>query len=374
MHDVRQLKVLTGFRFFAALHVVCFHNFYLFGNLQSLPPFFLKFIQTGEAAVSFFFILSGFILTHVYQHKLVTADQKTNYFISRLAKLYPLYFLGMLLDFPRVINYFFATNEPGIAVLKASVSGTAYFLMLQSWFPPVTTAWNPPAWSLSCEMFFYIAFLFLLKPILKFKNNLQAILVSYLIPLILFAILSQVFDTESPTFTLGWIAFPLIRIFEFFIGIFLYGFVGNQNPMSQWIQKHSSLVFWSALAVSLSLTQFFENPIDGKIFSHLLLVPLFSLIILSASYDDVACKRVFTHPVVNYLGMASYAIYILHQPLKNYCLPFMEPSLFLGSIYFGTLLVLCCLAHQFVEIPLQQKIGKRLRVLLRSSASLPNSH
>ena len=101
MNHVRQLKILTGFRFFAALHVVCFHNFYLFGELQNLlPRFWYIFVQTGESAVSFFFILSGFILTHVYKEKISTKNEKVTYFIARIAKLYPLYLLGLLLDAP----------------------------------------------------------------------------------------------------------------------------------------------------------------------------------------------------------------------------------------------------------------------------------
>jgi peptidoglycan/LPS O-acetylase OafA/YrhL len=363
MNDIRQLKVLTGFRFFAALHVVCFHNLYLFGDLKAVPAFFLKFIQAGEAAVSFFFILSGFILTHVYNQKLVTPTERTHYFISRLAKLYPLYFLGMVLDFPRVIHYFFSTNDTGVAALKASASGIAYLLMLQSWFPPLATAWNPPAWSLSCEIFFYIAFIFAMKTFFLSENRLRDIVVCYSIPLLLFAFCSQVVDIKSSNFTVGWMTFPLLRIFEFFIGISLYGFVGAKSFISRWVRKKSSLVFWLSLTASVGLTYFYESPVDGKIFSHLLLVPLFCAMILSASYDEIYLKSIFTNASTYYLGLSSYAIYILHQPIKNY-FSWMEPSLALGSLYFVALLGLCCLAHKFVESPLQKIISQRLKAQL----------
>ena len=193
----------------------------------------------------------------------------------------------MLLDFPRVIHYFFTTNGEGTAILKASVSGAAYLLMLQSWFPPVTTAWNPPAWSVSCEMFFYIAFIFLMKPLLKFENKMRAILLCYLIPLFLFGLFLLDFDVKSATFHLAWLALPPIRIFEFFIGIFLYGLVKSKSRVAPWVQKNSSLTFWCALVVSVGLTQFYEAPIERNIFSHLLLVPLFCAIILSASFDEI---------------------------------------------------------------------------------------
>jgi peptidoglycan/LPS O-acetylase OafA/YrhL len=360
MKDVRQLKVLTGFRFFAALHVVCFHNLYLFGDLKGLPTFLLKFIQAGEAAVSFFFILSGFILTHVYKQKLVTTKERSEYLISRVAKLYPLYFFGMLLDFPRVIHYFITTNEVSIALLKASVSAVAYLLMIQSWIPPLATTWNPPAWSLSCEIFFYIVFIFAMKTFLISENRLRDILVCYVTPLLVFGFCTQIVDTNSPFFSLSWRVFPLLRILEFFIGISLYGFVGSKGKLAHWVRDKSSFVFWTALTTSVGLTYFYNTSVDGKIFSQLLLVPLFCAIIISASYDEIFLKHIFTNPITYYLGLCSYAIYILHQPIKNY-LSWTEPSLTLGSVYFVALLGLCCLAHQFVESPLQKIISKRLK-------------
>ena len=186
-------------------------------------------------------------------------------------------------------------------------------------------------------------------------------LICYFIPLVLFAILSQVLNIQSPLFTVGWIAFPPIRMFEFFMGILLYGLLEQKGVVAQWVQRNSSLAFWSALVTSVGLTQFYNAPIDGKIFSHLLLVPLFCVIILSASYDDVVFKSLFTNKITNYLGLSSYAIYILHQPLMSYFLPLMQPSLVLGGIYFIALLLVGCLAHQIYEKPLQMKIGKKLR-------------
>ena len=223
MQEVRQLKILTGFRFFAALHVVCFHNFYMFGNLKEyLPSFFYTFLQTGESAVSFFFILSGFILTHVYKDKLVSNKNKVTYLAARFAKLYPLYILTMLMDAPRVIQLFFDKYNMKEAAIKSGISAAAYTLMLQSWVPRLTPVWNSPAWSLSCEIFFYICFIFTMERIYQSNHKLRNITIFYISPLILFLTLTytQIINTETLNFKTWWRSFPPIRIFEFFIGIF----------------------------------------------------------------------------------------------------------------------------------------------------------
>jgi peptidoglycan/LPS O-acetylase OafA/YrhL len=58
---MRQIKCLTSLRFFAAAMIVVFHSVDAFGIIQSRKIQF-SLVQ----GVSFFFVLSGFILTFVY--------------------------------------------------------------------------------------------------------------------------------------------------------------------------------------------------------------------------------------------------------------------------------------------------------------------
>ncbi len=363
MRDGQQLRILTGFRFFAALHVVCFHNFYLFGEVGNvIPTYWYTFVQTGESAVSFFFILSGFILTHVYKEKLSSKKEKTTYFIARIAKLYPLYLLALLMDAPRVCSYFLNTETLSVALAKIGVSGGASLLMLQSWVPRLTATWNPPAWSLSCEIFFYVCFIFLMKPLLRTRHKVLPLLLFYILPLLLFLFISQMADTENLTFRIGWRSFPPFRVFEFLLGISLYNLMEDKNRLSEWIRRNSSRIFWGALLTSLVCTSLYQTVVDLKIFPQLVLAPLFSLMIVSASGDRIWGQSLFTNRFIYHLGIVSYAIYILHQPFKNYLVPFLEPSLTLGFIYFAGLIGCCLLAHRWIEAPLQEKIKSTLKL------------
>ena len=61
MQKAREIKELTGIRFFAAFHVLFFHNFYIAGSsvIESTPKFMKSIFSFGDSAVAFFFILSS---------------------------------------------------------------------------------------------------------------------------------------------------------------------------------------------------------------------------------------------------------------------------------------------------------------------------
>lgn len=105
------LRSLTTFRFIAALMVFLFHQ-----NLFSG-------YQLGSAGVSFFFILSGFILTYNYQDKLGEHSGNTirAFYVARLARIYPVHLLTFLISFPLVVLTF---HPNGLYMIKlAFMSG-----------------------------------------------------------------------------------------------------------------------------------------------------------------------------------------------------------------------------------------------------------
>jgi peptidoglycan/LPS O-acetylase OafA/YrhL len=90
-----ELLTLTSVRFFAALEVVLMHTLYELGGEQAraLPAAVIALLTRGGLAVSFFFVLSGFILAYTYcdgQNELKTTPGK--FWRARFARIYPLYF------------------------------------------------------------------------------------------------------------------------------------------------------------------------------------------------------------------------------------------------------------------------------------------
>jgi peptidoglycan/LPS O-acetylase OafA/YrhL len=93
-----ELPALTPLRGVAALWVVLYH--YTFQRLPSLnSEAYTHLVQKGYLAVDMFFLLSGFVLTHVY-HDAFNVRDRRNYwkFISaRIARLYPLHLFVLLI-------------------------------------------------------------------------------------------------------------------------------------------------------------------------------------------------------------------------------------------------------------------------------------
>ncbi|MQY34332.1 O-acetyltransferase OatA [Streptomyces sp. RB17] len=147
------LPSLTGLRWMAALLVFGLHvnNFGYFGGTGGRLVSWG--FSSGATGVSFFFVLSGFVLTWSARPR----DRALAFWRRRIARIYPVHLvtLGLAL----VMAYTLA-NQPR-PTPKQALSNA---LLLHSWWRPWWQTLNPVSWSLACEAFFYAAFplLFLL--------------------------------------------------------------------------------------------------------------------------------------------------------------------------------------------------------------------
>lgn len=144
------LAQLTSLRFFAALHVLAFHSV----QLTEAPALVTNFVNNGYLSVSFFFILSGFILTHSYVDKMSDRHDFRRFAIARFARTYPVYLLALVVALPQITQPF---DNPLMALATLG--------LIQAWCPPTSMNgffWNSPGWTLSVEFFFYLAFPLLL--------------------------------------------------------------------------------------------------------------------------------------------------------------------------------------------------------------------
>jgi peptidoglycan/LPS O-acetylase OafA/YrhL len=143
----RQIPALTGVRFVAALWVVLYHD------SSRWPEIARPIIDVGFLAVPFFFILSGFILTHTYPEALTTRSYIT-FLQRRFARLWPVHFVTLLV----LIGY-----SALVIQLKGHSPNTSYvwsallseLLMMRAWAAD-ELLWNYPAWSIHAEWFAYL--------------------------------------------------------------------------------------------------------------------------------------------------------------------------------------------------------------------------
>ncbi len=89
MRKSETFMALNGLRFFAALAVVIFHYATRVDGYARVPGFFRNLIDQGPCAVSFFFILSGFLLGYRYLYSGPRAESRVDFYSSRILRLYP---------------------------------------------------------------------------------------------------------------------------------------------------------------------------------------------------------------------------------------------------------------------------------------------
>ena len=149
---MKEITYLTGLRFLAAFYVFVFHM-YIHGYYKNLPRGIEAIAGQGALGVNVFFVLSGFLLA--YSHLKDFPDgrfQDVGYFrrflAKRLARIYPVYFVGMLLFL--LVSFglnFVPAKLPLMVVLN--------IFMLHSWVPFLAMEWyGGGSWSISTEMFF----------------------------------------------------------------------------------------------------------------------------------------------------------------------------------------------------------------------------
>ena len=155
------LPALTGLRFFLALWVILTH---LIGTGHVYEPLILMLpvplqdlIRRGYQAVPTFFVLSGFVLARTYGRIEWNRENFRKYLAGRFARVYPVYLLSLLIVSPFIVK---AHDQ------KKGWLVAMHLTLMQGWFAGHYTAgWNTPAWTLSCELFFYLMFPLLIIPL-----------------------------------------------------------------------------------------------------------------------------------------------------------------------------------------------------------------
>ena len=302
------LPVLTSLRFWAAAIVVL--NHLDAAHLSYLPEIVKGWCQSGYEAVSFFFVLSGFILTYVYsssrEHESLNVSVR-HFQVARLARIGPAYYLALLLLLPPFV-YGFAVS--GIVSADTfAVATIAVPTLVQAWFPPVSFSWNGPAWSLSVEVFFYTLFPTLLCKTRTVSRS------GFLIIAAVAVLASAVARVYMPSLVLGYTQnwqyffhyFPLFHLPSFVFGmalgrIYLFAPAPTETLNRLW--------FLGAVIV-LSLLLGYRSALPSWLLTDAVLVPLYGLVILAGARIEES-HSALAHPLLVLLGHASYSIYILH--------------------------------------------------------------
>lgn len=341
---------LTSARFFAALYVMLYHT--LPGVLARGVDqgWWQKIVGMGYISVSFFFMLSGFILAVVYL-KGERPVNKRRFFVARFARIYPLYFVAMLLDTPHFIytpRHILHGTVPHMVGEFLATTG-----LVQAWLN--LRSLNPPGWSLSTETFFYLTFPFLGLALWKLRGWTAWVASAsiYAAGLGLVIAIDQVQGPDQQSYH------PVPHLFVFALGILLaklFVWVGESSTRSQRLEASAPRLLIASLLglLAVPLTSIGRHE---SLLQHGLLAPIFAVAILAFASGNRTISTMFEARWLVVLGEASYALYLLHFPIHSILRhPIERFGLPMFVVYFAGTIGLSIASYYLLEIPARRWI------------------
>ncbi len=373
-----ELTGLTALRGLAAWWVV-FYHFAPF-TYAHLPLDIWLFSKKGFLAVDLFFILSGFVIFYTYQHSL-TANKHSirDFFVKRLARVYPLHILILLSYLGFILALYFARGVVPDAGSFAPSQFGLQLLLMQAWgfSDGSALSWNYPAWSISAEFFAYLCFplmLLWLKP----QRWPTLLLVSVIalttaaVTLFYFAlgicpsppVADQILVASAPKIcSLNRMIdqTSLLRcVLQFFIGVCL---------CVLFLRSGAYRARWGLMCLSAGLTLLIFGiwlEISDVYFASL----SWTLLVFGVAAEPWPVKKILCHRPLVWLGNISYATYLCHalardvfklvfvQSTSDPFVPFYAP-LWTIIFSFAAILIASQLLYRRFERPAQKWVLQR---------------
>lgn len=342
-----RLDSLTSLRAFAALAVFCTH---VNGFLPAMHRGSRVMLQ-GAAGVSFFFVLSGFVLAWSSR----PGDTTWSFYRRRAARVVPAYWVACLLSFPVILI-------EGWDLSHRLRMALPQFTLLQTWWPDdsLNFGGNGVGWSLSAEVFFYLMFPAVIVVARRLTARAQLVTAIVLVAAEFYWDVVMWGHTVQPFESWVTGGFAPVRLLEFTVGVLLALLVRSGHL--PWVRLWWALPFAVVGYVA-----------DGFAPAGLTAVPFpivpFALLIVAAANSDLRRRPrsiLRARPMVK-LGEWSFAFYLLHQMVLRVLAVEMLHGRPAGLTFVVTALVvstvLAALLFTFVERPLDRK--------LRGDRSLP---
>ncbi len=365
---------LTSLRGIAAMGIVVHHFMVmLFPDLHNA---FIATLGINKLYlfVDLFFILSGFVLSHVYSERYREGFTSTDYrqfMLARFARIYPVHFFMLLvfLVFHGMYLLALATADNpativayGFGEQRTLSSFVSNVFLLQAF--PAMGSWNGPAWSISAEWFTYLLIPLLVLAVHRL-GNVQKIFL-FLFGLLVLILIEYIWGDLG----LWWGGWPLVIrcMAEATMGVVLYRWY--RAGLALRFSGHAVTYIFLLAGISMAL------PIP-----HVVTVLLFALLILATTQIQEHSSHWLVHRWLLYLGLISYSIYMVHALVRQMII---EPSIWFWGEKPGDLLsmteqigllliailvtiVLSALCFRYIEMPWRVRLihSVSIRQLLR---------
>jgi len=352
----RKISPLTSVRFFAAFLVLWHHSVRVFlpafarsGALGAREDFSGIVFLAFPVSVSFFFMLSGYVLSFVYLQNGQAVD-KSEFFAARFARLYPLYFLVLVLNVPKLLMSEVHRHGTKVGLTKTAEIFAANMVMVQGWYTSRLLRVNVPTWSLCGEVFFYLCFPLLGVLLWRLRGPRL-----WITALALYIGGQALVWAVRPHLSLeAALSLPPLHLSTFALGVLLARW---QTLRSDQKDKPTVRLWQVALVQALSvggalfsvlLVPFFHVPAP---YNNGLLAPIFAGLIWSLTRIPSPLSRWLSGRWLVALGNSSYALYLIHTPLLTLFLHFRWITYGFYPVYLALCVGLSVLSFHYFETP-----------------------
>lgn len=379
-----KIDCLTSLRFIAVAMIVVHHS----RGVLWLTPENLKHFALDQA-VSFFFVLSGFVLAYVYPRFNGPSSVKT-FFVARFARIWPTHVAAFLTLFVMFLPYsFYSITEPNNAMIAV-----ANLLLFQGWYPAqaVFFSFNAVTWAVSVEVFFYLVFPLLIR---DFENTwLLKLFLSVLLTAAVISASNILQLPYAPTVPSNVISRtglvyinPLCRLFEFVTGMSVallwkkYAHrirLGRETGTLLEAAVLLTAIVTIYLSVSADSLSFLVGPAGSEYLSHAGSTVPFALLIFTIALQRGYISALLSSRILTVLGEASYCIFLFHQLILRYYSVHGAhlsgvPKPLLYTLFWICTLVVSFLALFFIERPCRRLITRFFLGSKLGNASLPKA-
>jgi peptidoglycan/LPS O-acetylase OafA/YrhL len=308
--------------------------------------------------VSFFFVLSGFVLAYAYP-ELPTRQHIYRFLWARFSRIWPMHVTALL-----VLILLLPFYSWGVSTSHPYFFSIVNLLMIHAWIPVQDSylGLNSVSWSISTEFFFYLSFPLLIH---KWYSTWHIKLVIVFVIWLMTIISVNIFDLDPA----GMVYIhPISRLLEFTIGIAtcaMFKLILEQEPKISVVQGTGLelLVLLVLIAVFYLIAAMLNNPqltdfigIAGRYWlSSSGACFIFAALILIYSFQCGLFSKVLKNKTFVFLGEISFAVYMIHQIIIRSYVYYLgkafPPSISGAAISWVVTLILSSFIFIYVEKP-----------------------
>lgn len=334
------IDALTSPRFLFGLYVLVKHAGWSgMKSMGMLPKPIDTFMSNAEVSISYFFTMSGFVLAYVYLGKFAQQGSVWRYTRARFARVYPVFFLSLILLIPFVPWVSLAHDLP-------------QFFLLQSWLPQsmsdgsYVSNWNMQSWTLSVELFCYVTFPTTLRWFESLSTRAIVWWIAGICVLMVALRLPGIDEGKHALFAwLNYLPFPIVRWPEFIYGILLAILYRRGAAPKSALALHLLILVVGVLLFTVH---------SLWLYGPLAVMSGMIVLLLTTSSSSSPLNRILTHPLSVMLGRASYSLYILQLPVY-YILHAAFPTGWFGKLaYVPLMIVLSVVVFFLFEEPIHR--------------------